>query len=29
MWMQADLIEGWYTDLPPADNRLTIDLGSR
>lgn len=26
LWMQADLIEGWYTDLPPADNRLTIDL---
>lgn len=28
MWMQADLIEGWYTDLPPADNRLTIDLAA-
>ncbi len=23
---QRDLIEGWYTDLPPADNHLTIDL---
>jgi len=24
--LQGDLIEGWYTDLPPADNRLTINL---
>ncbi len=23
---QRDLIEGWYSDLPPADNRLTIPL---
>jgi 3',5'-cyclic AMP phosphodiesterase CpdA len=26
MWFQKDLIEGWYTDLPPADNDLVIDL---
>ncbi len=25
-WTQRDLIEGWYTDLPPADNNLVIDL---
>ena len=24
--IQGELIEGWYTDLPPADNRITIDL---
>ena len=24
--LQRDLIEGWYTDLPPADNQLTINL---
>ncbi len=28
MFMQADLLYGWTTDLPPADNRLTIDLAS-
>ncbi|MCP3955476.1 MAG: metallophosphoesterase [Desulfobacterales bacterium] len=26
MFMQKDLLYGWTTDLPPADNRLTIDL---
>jgi 3',5'-cyclic AMP phosphodiesterase CpdA len=26
MWSQKDLIEGWYTDLAPADNDLVIDL---
>ncbi|MDD3991414.1 MAG: metallophosphoesterase [Desulfobacteraceae bacterium] len=26
MWSQKDLVEGWYTDLPPADNDLCIDL---
>ena len=26
MFMQQDLLYGWTTDLPPADNRLTIDL---
>jgi hypothetical protein len=26
MWSQKDLIEGWYTDLAPADNHLRIDL---
>ncbi|MBI9084427.1 MAG: metallophosphoesterase [Desulfobacterales bacterium] len=26
MFMQEDLLYGWTTDLPPADNRLTIDL---
>ncbi len=26
IFMQADLIEGWYTDLPPKDNNLTINL---
>jgi 3',5'-cyclic AMP phosphodiesterase CpdA len=26
MFMQADLLYGWTTDLPPADNRVTIDL---
>ncbi len=26
--IQGELIEGWYTDLPPADNRITIDLSS-
>lgn len=25
-WLQEDLIKGWYTDLPPADNNLTIQL---
>lgn len=25
-WMQKDLINGWWTDLPPKDNNLTIDL---
>ena len=25
-WMQKDLINGWWTDLPPNDNNLTIDL---
>lgn len=25
-WMQKDLIDGWWTDLPPKDNNLTIDL---
>ena len=25
-WMQKDLIDGWWTDLPPKDNDLTIDL---
>ncbi len=25
-WMQKDLINGWWTDLPPEDNNLTIDL---
>ncbi len=25
-WMQEDLIDGWWTDLPPKDNHLTIDL---
>ena len=28
MFMQADLLYGWTTDLPPADNRLTIDLAT-
>lgn len=28
MFMQADLLYGWTTDLPPADNRLTIDLAA-
>lgn len=27
-WVQKDLLEGWYTDLPPADNHLTIDLAT-
>jgi 3',5'-cyclic AMP phosphodiesterase CpdA len=26
MWMRRDLIEAWYTDLPPSDNTVTIDL---
>jgi 3',5'-cyclic AMP phosphodiesterase CpdA len=26
--IQGDLIEGWYTDLPPADNQITIDLSN-
>jgi 3',5'-cyclic AMP phosphodiesterase CpdA len=26
MWSQKDLIEGWYTDMSPADNDLVIDL---
>jgi len=25
-WMQKDLINGWWTDLPPKDNVLTINL---
>jgi 3',5'-cyclic AMP phosphodiesterase CpdA len=25
-WYQEDLLEGWYTDLAPRDNELTIDL---
>ena len=25
-WMQKDLVNGWWTDLPPKDNDLTIDL---
>ena len=25
-WYQKDLIHGWRTDLPPADNTLTINL---
>lgn len=25
-WFQQDLIHGWWTDLPPADNDLVIDL---
>jgi 3',5'-cyclic AMP phosphodiesterase CpdA len=25
-WIQKDLINGWWTDLPPKDNQLTIDL---
>ncbi|MEI6126619.1 MAG: metallophosphoesterase, partial [Pseudomonadota bacterium] len=24
--VQGDLIRGWYTDLPPADNNLSIDI---
>ena len=27
-WLKADLISGWTTDLPPADNQLTIDLAA-
>ncbi len=27
-WMQKDLINGWWTDLPPQDNNLTIDLAT-
>ncbi|RJP83084.1 MAG: metallophosphoesterase [Desulfobacteraceae bacterium] len=26
IWMRKDLIEGWWTDLPPADNQIQIDL---
>ena len=26
VYMQENLIYGWYTDLPPGDNQLTIDL---
>jgi len=26
LFMQQKLVEGWYTDLPPRDNQLTIDL---
>jgi 3',5'-cyclic AMP phosphodiesterase CpdA len=29
MFMQEDLLVGWYTDLPPADNQLVIRLGSK
>lgn len=25
-WMQEDLIDGWWTDLAPKDNNITIDL---
>ncbi len=25
-WMQEDLIHGWWSDLPPEDSNLTIDL---
>jgi 3',5'-cyclic AMP phosphodiesterase CpdA len=25
-WVKNDLIHGWWTDLPPGDNDLTIDL---
>ena len=25
-FMRKDLVEGWYTDLPPEDNQLTINL---
>ena len=25
---QKDLVEGWYNDLPPHDNFITIDLNS-
>ena len=28
VFFQKDLVEGWWTDLPPADNRLVIDLES-
>jgi len=28
LWFQGKLIEGWYTDLPPADNNITIDLNT-
>jgi len=28
MFMQANLLYGWTTDLPPADNRLIIDLAA-
>jgi hypothetical protein len=28
LFFQKDLVEGWWTDLPPADNRLVIDLES-
>ena len=27
-WMQKDLINGWWTDLPPKDNNLTINLNT-
>ncbi len=27
-WMQKDLVNGWWTDLPPKDNDLTIDLAT-
>jgi UDP-2,3-diacylglucosamine pyrophosphatase LpxH len=26
LFMQKDLVSGWYTDLPPKDNHLVIDL---
>ncbi|MBA4369776.1 MAG: hypothetical protein C0403_19285, partial [Desulfobacterium sp.] len=26
IWMRKDLIEGWWTDLPPADNSVEINL---
>ncbi len=25
-WMQEDLIQGWWSDLPPADNNIVIHL---
>lgn len=25
-WMRKDLLIGWYSDLPPGDNTVTIDL---
>lgn len=28
LFMQEDLIEGWYSDLPPQDNQVTIDLSN-
>ncbi len=27
-WLQKDLINGWWTDLPPKDNNLTIHLNT-
>jgi len=27
-WMQKDLINGWWTDLPPKDNNLTLNLAT-
>lgn len=28
VWVRKDLIEGWWTDLPPADNSIEIDLAA-